>query len=193
MKKISLLFITFLTGATIFAQSYNVTLCGSVTNSNGISATLLIDYWGPSNQGSVTAVTDSAGNWCVNFTAFTDSGTTTSLIDYVLISQMNCATGFAGDTLPNLLLTQDTSFFSTFDYCGGGSPANCSVLVYDSLGVDLYAVPVGQAPYVYSWSDGSTGSFITNLLPNTLYTVVVVDANGCSSTASYQTTGGGTG
>ncbi len=38
-------------------------------------------------------------------------------------------------------------------------------------------------PYIYAWSDGQTGTTATGLAPGT-YTVVVTDANGCTTNAS---------
>ena len=42
----------------------------------------------------------------------------------------------------------------------------------------------GKAPYSYLWSNGGTTQTITNLVPG-LYTVVVTDANGCTTSGSY--------
>ena len=41
----------------------------------------------------------------------------------------------------------------------------------------------GTAPYEYKWSNGATTSAISNLQPGT-YTVTVLDAGGCSGTAT---------
>jgi len=41
----------------------------------------------------------------------------------------------------------------------------------------------GEAPYVYSWSNGATTATINNLAPDT-YTITTTDAVGCSSTES---------
>jgi hypothetical protein len=45
------------------------------------------------------------------------------------------------------------------------------------------SVSGGTAPYMYSWSNGATTSAISNLAPGT-YTVTVMDAGGCSSSAT---------
>ena len=191
MKKFNLFILAFIISATTFAQSYNVSLCGTVTNGTGATADLSIDYWGPSNQGSATVTTDTTGNWCITFIAYIDSGTTSSLLDYILISQTNCTQTGAGDTLPNLVITQDTGFYSIFDNCNDTTVTSCSVLIYDSVNnATLYAIPSGQAPFYYLWSNGSGSDSLWNPTPNTVYCVTIVDAISCSSTVCY-TTGAG--
>jgi Secretion system C-terminal sorting domain/SprB repeat len=49
-----------------------------------------------------------------------------------------------------------------------------------------WALPLGGiAPYSYAWSNGSTDSLITNLIPG-MYTVIVMDANGCADIDSIE-------
>lgn len=50
-------------------------------------------------------------------------------------------------------------------------------------GIDL-SVSSGQSPYTYSWSNGATTQDLGNVLPGN-YTVTVTDANGCSSTETF--------
>ncbi len=50
----------------------------------------------------------------------------------------------------------------------------------------------GRAPYTYSWSNGSNGTFIGNLAPGT-YTVTATDADGCSATNTVTIADGGSG
>ncbi|EAZ82067.1 T9SS C-terminal target domain-containing protein [Algoriphagus machipongonensis] len=49
------------------------------------------------------------------------------------------------------------------------------------------SVSGGQAPYTYSWSNGSTQPNLSNLKAGS-YTVIVKDQTGCSYTASYEVT-----
>lgn len=42
----------------------------------------------------------------------------------------------------------------------------------------------GTAPYTYQWSNGATASSISGLMPG-LYSVVVVDGNGCAEIGNY--------
>ncbi len=74
----------------------------------------------------------------------------------------------------------------SFVYCTGfGSTAtptnaNCTT----ASGSISLATPVnGTAPYIYSWSNGSTATSISNLVPGT-YKFTVTDANTCASTDS---------
>ena len=65
-------------------------------------------------------------------------------------------------------------------------PANCSVFIYDSAGVALYAIPtLGTAPFIYLWSSGETTQSITPASPG-IYCVTVTDNSGCTASACYQ-------
>ena len=48
----------------------------------------------------------------------------------------------------------------------------------------------GTAPYTFNWSNGTSGSSISNVLPGT-YSVTATDANGCKSNAFNVTIGSG--
>ena len=204
MKKFNLFILAFIISATTFAQSYNVSLCGSVTNGNGAPASLNIDYWGPSNQGSVTVTTDSTGNWCISFLAYVDTGTTTALLDYILISQTDCTQTAAGDTLPNLVITQDTGYSSVFVNCNDTSVTSCSVTVTaypDSLDlVTFTASATGTPGFTYAWDfgDGNTGTgatvtnqYVPNGITTYTYCVTITDATGCTSSDCQVITVGG--
>ena len=51
-------------------------------------------------------------------------------------------------------------------------------------GYAVFTATGGTSPYTYKWSDGTTTSSETNLLPGN-YSVDVVDANGCFSSTSF--------
>ena len=55
--------------------------------------------------------------------------------------------------------------------------------VGDDDGAAMAVPQNGQAPYMYQWNNGETTATITGLSPG-VYTVTVMDANGCSGTAS---------
>ncbi len=64
--------------------------------------------------------------------------------------------------------------------------SNCSVFIYDSAGIALYAIPtLGTAPFTYLWSSGETTQSITPIVPGQ-YCVAVTDNNGCSASDCYQ-------
>ncbi len=60
------------------------------------------------------------------------------------------------------------------------SPTNPSCANRNNGAIDL-SVSGGNAPYSYSWSNGSTSQDLTNVSSG-VYTVTVTDANGCSKT-----------
>jgi hypothetical protein len=53
----------------------------------------------------------------------------------------------------------------------------------EPTGVANYIAQGGTSPYTYSWSNGSTGSSVGNLLPGA-FSVVATDANGCTTSAN---------
>jgi len=162
--------------------AYVIDVCGTITNAGaGELVAVNFDFQGVGGQQFAT--TDSNGTWCVIYTVFDTIGNG-DYLDIQAVQQSCVSLGF--DTLFSQFVSTDTSFTMSWIDCN-----NCAVAIVDSFGIDLCAIPTGVAPFTYSWSDGSTGQCISNLLPNTLYTVAVIDANGCTSTAFYQTTGGG--
>ncbi len=56
-----------------------------------------------------------------------------------------------------------------------------------SIGTASVVPTGGTAPYTYLWSSGGTTDEITNLIAG-IYSVTVTDANGCTTTASYEVT-----
>ncbi|MCI5081927.1 MAG: SprB repeat-containing protein, partial [Saprospiraceae bacterium] len=79
----------------------------------------------------------------------------------------NNAIGVVSDQAPIVINTNSTNPTCTNDTNGNASASASG----------------GTPPYTYQWSNGQSGSFITNLGPGT-YTVTVTDANGCIMQAS---------
>jgi hypothetical protein len=68
-------------------------------------------------------------------------------------------------------------------FVNAGSTNETSIGANDGT---AWAVPFGGVPpYAYDWSNGSTDSLITNLIPGT-YTIMVNDANGCAEVDSIE-------
>ena len=65
-----------------------------------------------------------------------------------------------------------------------GTNLNC---FGDTNGTVSSSASGGTAPYSYSWSNGSTTQNISGVAAS-VYTVTITDANGCTTTASYEVT-----
>ena len=68
----------------------------------------------------------------------------------------------------------------------------CSVTISPSNTGTLTTQATGQAPFTYLWSNGTTTPSITPNAPG-FYCVTITTADGCTATACYQFTGGGSG
>ncbi|MCF8457796.1 MAG: T9SS type A sorting domain-containing protein [Bacteroidales bacterium] len=124
---------------------------------------------------SVVYLTDpaftDAGNWVVD-----------GLSGIVTLTGSSVSAGGSSITAVITEPTQivSNSIISNFNgvnvSCFGGS--NGSIVLQLNGGV---------APYTYSWSNGSSASFINGLIAGT-YTVTIMDANGCSLVENYTLT-----
>ena len=73
-----------------------------------------------------------------------------------------------------------------FVYCAGfaAAPTTVNANCTQASGSVTLATPVnGTAPYVYAWSNGSTASSLSSLVPGT-YKVTITDNNTCTATDS---------
>ena len=100
-------------------------------------------------------------------------------VSYPVMDQNGCLV-----VSPPVTLSQPTKLFAT----ATSTPATCA-------GNDgtATAIPAGGTPgYFYSWMPGGqTSAVITGLVPG-FYTVLVTDANGCTTTSIANVTSGGT-
>lgn len=116
--------------------------------------------------------------------AWSNLATSASITGVVAGTHSVTITDANGCTSTNdVILTQDTEVLlptlSSTDLACHSSQTQGFV---QGGSVDAFGVTGGTSPYTYSWSDGSTGSFI-GALPGT-YTVTVTDANGCTDVDS---------
>lgn len=79
-------------------------------------------------------------------------------------------------------LTQPTAIAVT----GASVPEDCG----DGTGVASVTASGGTGPYTYAWSNASTNDTISNLIAGS-YSVVVTDANGCTSSSTVVVTNTG--
>lgn len=89
-----------------------------------------------------------------------------------IVDAANCQTVMTSATIsePVVLTSSGSSTDETCTTCNDGT------VVVTPAG--------GTSPYTYLWSNGSTTDSISNLAPGT-YTVVVTDANGCTTNDSF--------
>lgn len=96
-----------------------------------------------------------------------------------------------GETTHTIVITTSGQYCVTITDSGGCTASSCvqanvlpcevDILVDSS---SLIAIPTGEAPFAYNWSNGSTGASVT---PDTdgQYCVTITDADGCQSSACY--------
>lgn len=95
----------------------------------------------------------------------------------VSVSDANGCLAVASITLstpPSIQLTASTTTIGAY---------NTSCQLSEDGNIDL-SVDGGAAPYVFSWSNGSSSEDLSNV-PAGNYSVVVTDANGCTEQSSY--------
>lgn len=86
-----------------------------------------------------------------------------------------CLTDYVFSIFSNALGAQSFEYYEQCDSLNGPI-GNGSYIQINAFG--------GTAPYSYTWSDGSTGSFLQDPAPGT-HTVIVTDANGCTYSESF--------
>ena len=62
--------------------------------------------------------------------------------------------------------------------------SNTSVSCYGYSDGSAFATPGGTAPYIYTWSNGQGLNSVNNLIAG-IYTVTVMDINGCTASTDY--------
>jgi PKD repeat protein len=181
------------TTATITALivgTYNVT----VTDANGCSATASASVTDPGSptltvaggndvscfglSDGAAAVTASGGAtpytylWSTGATGSSVSGLPVGPISVTVTDGNGCQATLSGTINgPSAALSATVALNSNVT-CPGAANGSLTVTAAG-----------GTTPYTYTWSNGGTAATAAGLAPGT-YTVTVVDANGCSTTAS---------
>jgi hypothetical protein len=173
---------SYATGATITCTATNA--CGISSTSNfivttccalSVSASSTVSCNG-GNNASISIFpsngqTPYSYSWTPNISnSATISNIAPGIYEVLVQDALGCSTSQTITIQPSeqiVLTTQNT-------YC-------CYGMSNGSAGVNINSG--GIPPFYYSWSNSSTNSLISNL-PSALYTVLVTDANGCTSTSS---------
>lgn len=87
------------------------------------------------------------------------------------------------------VLCDTNTVFIYVDSCGNSCPNPPQAFITKTAAglCDVLTVTIGGgvAPYTFMWNNGMTGSVVNVCNVSTCYTVTVLDANGCSATATY--------
>lgn len=151
---------TFLTEASPIVIQENHTTIGCGTNT----------------KGSITAIVSGGlGSYLYQWNTGDFSSTINNLPDGYYAVTVTDANGCTAQ-LNNIAIMQNppiTVAANVTDVaCAGGNSGKVNIIVNG-----------GTAPYLYHWSNGSTAPNITNVAAG-VYTVSVLDAKGCSTTAT---------
>lgn len=164
---------------------------GSATQSTTISASPLVQISasGPTafcNGGSITLTATQGSGYTWSNGAITQSVTVnqTGSFNVTVTNPGGCSANVASNNTVAVVVYSVPSAFAGADQTLLQSPNNTVVIGSSPTAFG------GTAPYTYQWSP-STGlsnsmaanPAVSNLTGNTLYTVTVTDANGCSATS----------
>ncbi|NNC84937.1 MAG: hypothetical protein HKN75_02580, partial [Bacteroidia bacterium] len=162
-----------------------------VTDANGCKDTMstsVNDIGGPSVTGSATMVTCNGGH-DGTATATAIGGTAGYTYLWSDNQSTQTAIGLFAGTYTVTVTDANQCMASTTIVVNEPSALSCATQGTDPLcngGNDGSATVTGSggiSPYTYSWSNGQTGSSASGLIAGT-YTVVVIDANNCTSTCT---------
>lgn len=155
------------TASANISQSGNMDVQGNVTHvtchglSNGAISTFVINYTPP------LSYSWSNGATTANLSFLPAGSYTVTVVD-----GNNCI------KVKTFIVTQPSPLQITLDSLTNPSTCNASDGAID------VSVSGGTGSYVYQWSNNATTQDVSGLLNGT-YTVVVADANGCSTTGSF--------
>lgn len=190
MKRLFKLFFFLGFSLSLTAQTYNVNISGTVTDTSGDPV-----------EGVDVAVViatnpNGAGFFYINFLQTNPDGFYEDDIAVpdtipqgsLLVEMADCDSSLVSQTF-GFGLGAPNNFTADFEWCANGAGNLCDVTIeVDSVpgttNLLLTAVPTGTAPFTYFWnnSGGTSNPSISVSQPGT-YCVAVWDADGCSATA----------
>jgi len=137
----------------------------------------------------IWVITDELGNIIALSADYSDVDFDESGIGTCLIRFLSYEDGLSGDIVGNNIIDLQGCFAlsNTIVVMKNERPDvtinHVSTLCGDNNGSASASSSIGQAPFTYTWSNGTSGISINNLAAGE-YTVTVSDANGCSNTES---------
>lgn len=171
------------------AGSYTVT----VTDANGCTSAANAQVTQPTAINTNTSTTPATCGGATGSATVSASGGTPP---YTYLWNNNETSATISNLLPavyTVVVTDDNGCTATgVAIVGGSSQVNATLNATNATcaandGAITASANGGVGPYVYNWSNNQSGATITGLTPGS-YTVTVLDANNCSTTATTSIT-----
>lgn len=133
----------------------------------------------PCNSSCIGTASVVATGGAAGYTYTWSNGNNTASVSNVCAGIYTCTVADAGGCrLVRTFTITNTPFVVTQGQSNSGCSASCA-------GSAAVIVLNGTAPYVYAWDPPISGAAAANSLCAGLYTATVTDANGCSTTKSF--------
>jgi hypothetical protein len=190
MKRLLQLFFFLGLSLSMMAQNYNVSVAGTVTDSNGqpvAGVDIII----------IIAQNPNGGGFYYNsFLQTSADGTYSDQIEIpnsfpqglLTVEMADCDSNLVAQSF-NFFTGGTNNFTAGFDWCATGTGNLCDVTIQmnnvpGTTNIILTAMPTGTAPYTFYWNNsGGTSDPSITVTQSGTYCVAVWDANGCSVTA----------
>ena len=165
---------------TFLSAQINITISGTVTDTNGDPVENVLIYVSTDSLGSSmytnTLYTDANGQYSDAFTV--DDNISQGAL---YVTMADCNQFYINETL--YWFPGNTDLVQDFTYCNPQNTCTASIW-YNESDMTLTVTAFGTAPYTYAWSFGETTSTISVDTDGT-YCVTVTDAVGCEAEACY--------